>query len=119
MTPRLYLLADHASLPDTERLGLRALAAALGCVEARGVVLPGIDAPGGRAALPHVLRAALDALAVHEEDARSAHAAQGHGHRDVAALHRTTRESCRALAFELHAAARVARVPIAPKEPQP
>ena len=116
MTPRAYLLADHASLPDAERLGLRALAASLGCVEARGVVLPGIDAPGARAALPHVLRAALDALAVHEEDARNAHTAQGHGHRDVAHLHRCERDTLRALEFELRAAAKVARVGIAARE---
>lgn len=116
MTPRSYLLADHASLPDPERLGLRALAASLGCVEARGVALPGIDAPGDRAALPRVLRAALDALSVHEEDARNAHTAQGHGHRDVAHLHRCERETLQALAFELRAAARVARVGIAARE---
>ena len=116
MTPRSYLLADHASLPDPERLGLRALAASLGCVEARGVVLPGIDAPGSRATLPHVLRAALDALAVHEEDARNAHTAQGHGHRDVAHMHRCERETLQALAFELRAAAKVARVGIAARD---
>ena len=62
-----------------------------------------------------VARGAFDA----EADARGAHVATGHGHRDVGALHRTVRDSCQALAFELHAAARVARLVIAPKEPQP
>lgn len=116
MTPRAYLLDDHSSLPDPERLGLRSIAAVLGCAEARGVVLPGIDAPGDRAALPHVLRAALDGLAVIEADAINAHAAQGHGHRDVAHLHRCERDTLRALAFELRAAAKVARVGIAARE---
>lgn len=122
MTPRDYLLT--AAPRDPEPLGLRALAAVVGAAEARGVVVPGIDAEhaaadDARLALPHVLRATLDALNDLESDARGAHVATGHGHRDVAALHRTTRETCQALAFELHAAARVARLPIAPKEPQP
>lgn len=126
MTPRDLLLADAPAGPDSpaaerERMGLRAVAACLGCAEAWGVVLPGIDAPhataaDARRALPHVLRAALDGLAAHEEDARNAHTAQGHGHRDVAHLHRCERDTLQALAFELRAAAKVARVGIAARE---
>lgn len=127
-TPRDFLLATASDGPDDpaaecERVGLRATAAVLGCVEARGVVLPGIDAEhatadDARCALPHVLRAALDGLLALEGDARGAHKASAHRHRDVAALHRTAWESCQALAFELHAAARLAGVAIArPEEP--
>lgn len=125
MTPRAYLLAEHVG-PDSpaaerERLGLAALAACVGCAEAFGVVLPGVDAEhatadDARRALPHVLRAALDGLAAAEGDARGAHVASGHGHRHVAALHRTAWEACQALAFHLHAAARVAGVGIAARE---
>lgn len=119
MTPRDYLLA--ATTRDPAPLGLRSLAAVVAAAEARGVVVPGIDADhstaaDARAALPHVLRAALDGLAVIEADAINAHAAQGHGHRDVAHLHRCERETLRALAFELRAAAKVARVGIAARE---
>lgn len=122
MTPRDYLLL--ATPRDPAPLGLRSLAAVVAAAEARGVVVLGVDAEhatddDARLALPGVLRATLDGLDDLADDAHAAHVATGHGHRDVAALHRTTRESCRALAFELHAAARVARVPIAPKEPQP
>ena len=139
MTPREYLLAHVPALsaprsplwecdppPPAEdeaaTLGLRALAACVASVESRGATLPGIDAEhaaadDARCALPAVLRAALDALADCESDARAAHRASGHGHRYVAALHRTAAESCQALAFELHAAARLAGVPIAaPKD---
>lgn len=128
MTPRAFLLSpapvacdDLAA--DLAPLGLRSLAAVLGAVEARGVVLPGIDAEhstaaDARRALPAVLRAALDALATLEDDARAAHAASGHGHRHVAAVHRTAAETCQALAFELHAAAKASGVPIGAREAQ-
>lgn len=122
MTPREHLLL--ATPRDPAPLGLRSLAAVVAAAEARGVVVPGIDAEhatddDARHALPGVLRATLDGLDDLADDAHAAHVATGHGHRDVAALHRTTRESCRALAFELHAAARVARVPIAAAQPRP
>lgn len=109
---------------EAATLGLRGIAAVVGAVEARGVVLPGIDAPhhtaaDARRSLPHVLRAALNGLDDLESDARGAHQAAGHGHANVGALHRTTRDSCRALSFELHAAARLAGIPIAPKDPSP
>ena len=122
MTPREHLLL--ATPRDPAPLGLRSLAAVVAAAEARGVMVPGVDAEhatddDARHALPGVLRATLDALNDLESDARGAHVATGHGHRDVGALHRTVRDSCQALAFELHAAARVARLVIAPKEPQP
>lgn len=126
MTPRDLLLADAPAGPDSpaaerERMGLRAVAACLGCAEAWGVVLPGIDAPhataaDARRALPHVLRAALDGLGDRESDENGAALASGHGDRHVAHMHRTAREVLQALAFALHAAAKCAGVGIAARE---
>lgn len=126
MTPRDFLLAAAPLSADDpaaerERMGLRAIAACVGCAEAFGCVLPGVDAPhatadDARRALPHVLRAALDGLGDRESDENGAANVNGHGDRHVAHMHRTAREVLQALAFALHAAAKCAGVGIAARE---
>jgi hypothetical protein len=138
MTPRAYLLTASPDAPAA--LGLRALAAVCASADARGPVsivrggdlvrvLPSPLADveyttdgEALAALPYVLRDVLDGLAALGADASAADRGSGHRDRDPAHLSRATRDTLRSLAYELHAAARVARIPIAPpppKEPQP
>ena len=115
MTPRDYL--HTADLDGPATLGLRALLHALETLRARNADLhPAYltemtDDPALlHAALPAVVRFACETCREWEADATKATAAAGHGHRDVAQLHRAEADVWHALGYELRRAARVAGV---------
>ena len=115
MTPRDYLRSADLDGPAT--LGLRALAAALETLRARNAethpayLSEMTDDPALlHATLPAVVRFACETCREWEADATKATAAAGHGHRDVAQLHRAEADVWHALGYELRRAARVAGV---------
>ena len=112
MTPRDYLRSADLDGPAT--LGLRALSHALETMRARGAGLPSeydrLQTDNPRAHLPAVVRFACETCREWEADATKATAAAGHGHRDVAQLHRAESDVWHALGYELRRAARVAGV---------
>ena len=91
MTPRDYLRS--ADLDGAATLGLRALSHALETLRARNAdlhpaYLSDMTDDSIRATLPAVVRFACETCREWEADATKATAAAGHGHRDVAQLHR-------------------------------